>query len=152
MFEQIDAGKLRSAIAQCKSALDSSMESKILSEISNESKWKCNSQKTLIKGINDLIKYYDKLKAELESCSVLADYVEQYQAYQAENKSLNGKIKKLKSERDDKFKNSDESESDNALDVYNSYSKKIDKYKSKVNSNINSMESLQKKASAFLGK
>lgn len=151
MFEQIDAGKLRAAISQCKSALDNSMESKILSEISNESKWKCDSQKILMKGINELIKCYDTLKSELESSSVLADYVEQYQAYQAENKSLNGKIEKLQSERDNIFKDNSKSESDNALDMYNNYSNKIDRYKAKVDSNINSMESLQKKASAFLG-
>ncbi len=148
----IDSGKLRSAISQCKSALDCSMEKQILSELSNESIWKSDSKKTLVNGIKDLINVIEKLKASLEGCNALADIADEYKACESENKSLNGKIKKLKSERDGMFKDNSNSKSGNELDVYNKYNSNIKKCKNKISANRDRMTKLEKQAGSVLAK
>lgn len=145
-LDNINASSLRSAIAQCKSSLNYSNENQILSEIANESIWKCNSKSTLSKGIKDLIKEIDKLKVELDSCNVLADYVDQYQKYESENASL----KKQKNSAKNKRSLLGNDATSDHPDEFAKYSKTISNCDKKINANSKMMEELEKKASNIL--
>lgn len=142
-LSNINAGALRSAISQCKNAINYSAENQIMADLSNESVWKCNAKNTLKDGVNKLTKAYEKLKADLDSCGVLADYAEQYQKYESENSSLKSQKSAAKSKRATFDMNEDP-------EKYAKYTKTISKCDSKIDSNLRAMESLEKKASAIL--
>ena len=139
-LENINAGALRGAIADCKSKLSTSKEAQVISSISNDSIWKATSRATLVDGINQLIKKINELKADLDSCGAIADCIDQYNQLKSEKNSLQRDIDKIK-------QNSSDSDDEKTMQANIA---KISKKQSQIKSKQQKMTDLEKKVSSLV--
>lgn len=95
-FENIDVGKLRSALNECKSSLNYSTSKSLAGSIANSSIWQSSAQGNLKNALSKLIdERYKELEDKIDSYLGVASLIEKYKDLEKKNNNLQSEIDNL---------------------------------------------------------
>lgn len=95
-FENIDVGKLRSALNECKSSLNYSASKSLVGSIANSSIWQSSAQGNLKNALSKLTdERYKELEDKIDSYLGVASLIEKYKDLEKKNNNLQSEIDNL---------------------------------------------------------
>lgn len=95
-FENIDVGKLRSALNECKSSLNYSASKSLVGSIANSSIWQSSAQGNLKNALSKLTdERYKELEDKIDSYLGVTSLIEKYKDLEKKNNNLQSEIDNL---------------------------------------------------------
>lgn len=88
-FESIDVNSLKNAINSCRSAVNHSATSLLVSDVMNGNIWFCSARNNLKNALSRLVyEYYKDLEITLNKYSTVASYIGEYKEKEGQNRTL----------------------------------------------------------------
>lgn len=95
-FENIDVGKLKSALNECKSSLNYGTSKSLAGSIANSSAWQSSAQGNLKNALSKLTdERYKELEDKIDSYLGVASLIEKYKDLEKKNNDLQSEIEGL---------------------------------------------------------